>query len=202
MRKTKISFIILTIFITAGCLHARTTMRRARVLRVYDGDTIRVSLEDGRRFKVRVLGIDTPESYRTRYGYREYLGKRVSRYVRRLLSRRRVTLHIQLSRRGSFQKGRYRRLLAFVHIDGRDLGERLLRRGYASVYRKIRSPRHYRYLQLERRARQRGLGIWNRRASRQYYRNSYRSSGNDRLILRFWRHDKVFLKRLLREKGY
>ena len=195
-------FATITVILLGGSLHARTIMRRARVLRVYDGDTIRIRLEDGRRFKVRVLGIDTPESYRTRYGYREYLGKKVSRYVKRLLRRRRITLHIQLSRRGSFQKGRYRRLLAFVHIDGRDLGELLLRRGYAAVYRKIRSSRHYRYLRLERTARQRQLGIWNRNAARRYYRRYYRSSGNDRLILRFWKHDKAFLKRLLSEKGY
>ena len=38
-----------------------TTFGRAQVLRVVDGDTIRVRL-DGRTERVRYIGVDTPES--------------------------------------------------------------------------------------------------------------------------------------------
>ncbi len=50
-----------------------------RVVKVLDGDTIRVALKSGKIETVRFLGIDAPESYIMRYGYSEFLGREASR---------------------------------------------------------------------------------------------------------------------------
>lgn len=42
------------------------------VVKIADGDTITVRTTDGQRRKVRLLAIDTPESYAMRYGYTEW----------------------------------------------------------------------------------------------------------------------------------
>jgi micrococcal nuclease len=52
----------LAVLLTRGGDHPRaTTFGRAQVLRVVDGDTIRVRL-DGRTERVRYIGVDTPGS--------------------------------------------------------------------------------------------------------------------------------------------
>jgi hypothetical protein len=40
----------------------RETMRRARILSVIDGDTVKVRLASGKRITVRMIGVDTPET--------------------------------------------------------------------------------------------------------------------------------------------
>src|SRR5215211_1358570 len=62
----------------------------ARVLRVVDGDTSQVRL-DGRREKVRYIGVDTPESVKPGTPV-ECFAKRASAYNERLVGGRRVRL--------------------------------------------------------------------------------------------------------------
>ena len=97
-----------------------------RVVRVVDGDTIHVEV-DGRREKVRYIGVDTPESVKP--GTRvQCFAKRASAFNRELVAGRRVRLVPDAEARD-----RYGRLLAYVYrtSDGLFVNAALVRRGYA-----------------------------------------------------------------------
>ena len=81
------------------------------VTRVVDGDTIEVRL-DGRIEKIRLIGIDTPESVKPGTPVECY-AKAASAQTDRLLEGRRVRLEFDAERRD-----RYGRLLAYVYVTG------------------------------------------------------------------------------------
>src|SRR3954471_10771859 len=85
---------------------------RGSVSYVVDGDTIAVRLDNRRREKVRLIGIDTPERG-------DCLSARATSQARRLADGRRVVLRGDATQD---TRDRYGRLLAYVWIGGRDLG--------------------------------------------------------------------------------
>jgi micrococcal nuclease len=101
------------------------TPEDGRVTRVVDGDTLHVRV-DGRDETVRLLGIDTPELSPMECGARA-----ATRMLTRLAEGRRVEL---ISDSTQDERDRYGRLLAYVDRGDLDLGETLLRRGWARVY--------------------------------------------------------------------
>jgi endonuclease YncB( thermonuclease family) len=109
--------------------------RAAQITRVIDGDTVEVRLASRRRLTVRLIGIDTPETKRP--GVPVECGARnASALMRRIAFRhgrgRRVTLVGDPSQDST---DRYGRTLAYVDARGTgDLGRRMLRAGWASVY--------------------------------------------------------------------
>ncbi len=97
---------------------------RGTVTYVVDGDSLQVRLDNGRRERVRLIGIDTPE----RGGC---LAGRATGEARRLADGERVFL---LGDATQDTRDRYGRLLAYAWVDGRDLGYRLVSAGLARVY--------------------------------------------------------------------
>ena len=101
----------------------------ARIVRVTDGDTVVVRSGSGRRFKVRLIGIDTPEVF---FG-EECGGRQASTSMKRLAPRgRRVRVKGDPTqdRRDSFG-----RLLAYVKTrGGPQLNIAQVRRGWAKVF--------------------------------------------------------------------
>ena len=103
----------------------------ARVVRVVDGDTIRVSA-GGREQSVRLLGIDTPETHRPGVAI-ECGGPEASRSMERLAPPGTdVTLEPDP---GQDRVDRYGRLLAYVRLpDGRLAEDAQVLAGWATVY--------------------------------------------------------------------
>jgi micrococcal nuclease len=131
-----------------------------RCVKVIDGDTIKVRLADGRKIKVRFLGIDAPESSSYRYGYTEKYGRTAKSFITCLLLNQQVNLLVYKTRSGRIYRGRYKRVLAYVYLNGIDISKLLLLRGFAKVYRKKRCLRFDEFITYERRAKYLGLGIW------------------------------------------
>lgn len=135
-----------------------TTLRqKARVIRVIDGDTVKVKLKDGPRRDVRIIGIDTPEVF----GGEECGGRPASRSARQFLPK--GTLVTLISDPTQALKDRYDRLLRYIHKrSGFDVGRGQLRRGWAKVYVYNNDPfkrtRSYKRTQAE--ARTTNRGIW------------------------------------------
>jgi micrococcal nuclease len=102
--------------------HAFTV--RGTVSYVVDGDTIAVRLENGRRERVRLIGIDTPERG-------DCLSTRATGQAKRLADGRRVVLRGDA---GQDTRDRYGRLLAYAWVGGRDLGYQQVASGLARVY--------------------------------------------------------------------
>ena len=129
----------------------------ARVTRVLDGDTIKVRSRRGRRFTVRLLGIDTPEVF----GGRECGGPQASARIKRLAPRRR-----KVRVTGDYTqptRDRYGRLLAYVKTSSTQLNLAQLRAGWAKVF--VVGRRFLRYesfVGAESRARAARRGVWGR----------------------------------------
>lgn len=129
-----------------------------RVVRVVDGDTIRVALPSGEE-PVRYIGVDTPESVKPGSPV-ECFAKRASAFNERLVAGERVRLVYDVERRD-----RYGRLLAYVYRarDGLFVNAELVRRGYATVATFPPNVRHEReFRRLARAARMSGRGLWAR----------------------------------------
>jgi endonuclease YncB( thermonuclease family) len=104
-----------------------------RRLRVIDGDTLEDLAAD---ITYRIENIDTPETGpRAQCTAERELGDRATREARALIA---AAEEIQLSPTGRID--RYGRSIAFVLIDGRDLGETLIAEGLARPWRGRREP--------------------------------------------------------------
>ena len=114
---------------------SRTSDERvtATSLRIIDGDTLEDTASD---VTYRVVNIDTPEAgQRARCSGEHNLAARATRQVRALVAR---AAAIEFRPTGRID--RYGRTIAFVLIDGRDLGEMLIAEGLARPWRGRREP--------------------------------------------------------------
>ncbi len=130
----------------------------ARVERVIDGDTIHVRVE-GKRYTVRLIGVDTPETKHPTKPV-QYFGREASDFTKAALEGK--TVMLQKDRTGD-TVDRYGRWLRYVLLDGDNFNARLIRDGYAHAYRRFPFSKRTEFIQLEEQARQRGIGLWDRR---------------------------------------
>lgn len=122
------------------------------VTSVVDGDTVDVRLAGGKRERVRMIGIDTPERG-TCYA------AQATAAARRLAQGKRVTLEGDVTQA---RRDRYNRLLAYVRLsEGGDLGAQLIRGGFGRVYVYNRPFRQLgAYRSAERVGRALGASVW------------------------------------------
>ena len=126
----------------------------AVVTGVVDGDTIEVAWRGGAE-RVRLLGVDTPETVHPARPV-ECFGPEASAYTKHSLLGRRVRLSFDRVRRDP-----YRRLLAYVELDGRSFNDELLDGGYARLLVIPPNGVHARtMLDHELAARAAGRGLW------------------------------------------
>jgi micrococcal nuclease len=132
------------------------TFGQGEVVRVVDGDTIRVRLGD-RTERVRYIGIDTPESVKPGTPVQCY-AKRAAAANAALVAGRRVRLVGDVEHRD-----RYGRLLAYVYRDddGAFVNAALVRDGYARTLTIPPNVEHAaEFARLARTAREGGRGLW------------------------------------------
>jgi micrococcal nuclease len=139
--------------VTLGATQAAT------VVRVVDGDTLIARL-DGADVRVRMLGVDAPESV-TPDRPVECFGPQAGREARRLLARGVRIALVTDPTQG--RRDRYGRLLAEVTVDGQatTVNEQLIAGGYAEVFRGDgRAHLLPRLRAAESAARSAGRGLW------------------------------------------
>ena len=112
---------------------------RARVTRVIDGDTVDADIDLGfnqfKRDRIRLMGIDTPES-RTRNRDEKRLGLAAKARLKELVAAAPVVkgkkqIFLQTSKEG---KGKFGRILGTLWINGADVCAVLIREGHAREY--------------------------------------------------------------------
>jgi micrococcal nuclease len=102
-------------------------------IRVIDGDTLEDMSAD---ITYRLVNIDTPETgSRARCAAERELGDRATRTARTLITNARA-----FETRPTGRIDRYGRTIAYVRVDGRDLGETLIADGLARPWRGRREP--------------------------------------------------------------
>ena len=119
----------------------------ARVVRVIDGDTI------------RLIGVDTPETVHPTKTVQRF-GAEASAYTKAALEGKTVTLEADPT---GDTRDSYGRLLRYVHLDGQNFNARLIREGYGHAIRRFRYSLKTQFVRLEDAARKAGRGLWSPR---------------------------------------
>lgn len=108
-----------------------------KVVKVVDGDTVDFEIAVGFNIlisaRVRLIGVDTPEIHKVKRTSKEYAkGRKAAKYVERILPPGKwVELRIFTGARE-----KYGRWLGEVFVDGSNLNEKLIKRGYAMEHGK------------------------------------------------------------------
>ena len=110
---------------------------KATVVKIVDGDTVDVDIDLGFGIimtdeRVRIMGIDTPES-RTRDKVEKVFGLASKERVKELLSGD-IILKTQIARNGEDMKGKYGRILGDFIIGDKMLTDILVEEGHAVAY--------------------------------------------------------------------
>lgn len=125
------------------------------VVRVVDGDTFVVNY-NGENEKVRLIGVDTPESVHPNDEKNTEFGDMVSIYSKEMLTGKQVALEFDVE-----QRDKYGRLLAYVYIDGQMYNKLLLEKGYAKL---ATYPPNVKYVDdfttIQKQARENRVGLW------------------------------------------
>lgn len=121
-----LSIIVFGIFIFNNVIDYKV---KVELVKCVDGDTAWFKV-NGKKEKVRFLGINTPESVHPNGIIEEY-GKEASDYTCNMLSGAN-DIYIEYDV-NSETHDKYDRLLAYVFVDNNNLGELLLSKGYAEV---------------------------------------------------------------------
>jgi micrococcal nuclease len=129
---------------------------RARVLAVFDGDTLRVRL--GRSEEtVRLIGIDCPELSHPNRPL-EFFAEEAAAAARREADGKEVWLATDPS---ADERDKYERLLRYVTLpDGRLLNAVLVEEGFCFLMTRFPFSRRAEFFRLEEKAKRRGWGVW------------------------------------------
>ena len=129
----------------------------AEVIRTVDGDTIEVKFPDGAIKKVRLIGIDTPETVDPRKPV-ECFGKEASAKMKELVNGKTVTLKRKLNE----NRDGYGRLLRYVYVGDLFVNAEMIKQGFAYAYTKypFDAALMEEFRQYEKEARENKLGLW------------------------------------------
>ncbi|MFA7402375.1 MAG: thermonuclease family protein [Pelobacteraceae bacterium] len=143
---------VLQILLLAGSAYAGRTIE-GMVKAVYDGDTVLLATREESRLKVRLYGIDAPETRKP-----DKVGQPYGDVSRRTLMfkimGRRVTAEIM-------DIDQYKRAVAVIRYAGRDINREMVADGMAWAYRQyLQGAYESEYMGAESMARSRRVGLW------------------------------------------
>ena len=128
---------------------------KCEVIRVVDGDTIVVNYK-GSEEKVRLIGIDTPESVHPNENKNTEEGIETSNYTKQRLEGKIIEIELDVQ-----ERDKYGRILAYVYIDGEMYNKELLKIGYAKI---ATYPPNIKYVddftEIQKQARKNKVGLW------------------------------------------
>lgn len=163
--------LILQILLLAGTASAGRTVE-GTVRTVYDGDTVLLATRDKSRLKVRLYGIDAPETKKPDRPGQPY-GDLSRQALMSKIKGRRVTAEI-------VDIDQYRRAVAVIRRDGRDINREMVAEGMAWAYRRyLQGAYASEYIRSETIARSRRAGLWNESNPRPPwdFRDGYKGRG-------------------------
>lgn len=135
----------------------REKIEKFLVTKVVDGDTFWISSGQGKALKIRLIGIDAPESRISGKKEIGYFGKEAKEFLTTLILNKFVRLEYDVDK-----YDRYGRTLAYVYLeDGTFLNQYLIEKGYAVL---MTYPPNVKYvdlfIKLQEEARNNKKGLW------------------------------------------
>lgn len=125
------------------------------VKRVVDGDTV-VLEKNGYEYKVRLIGVDTPESVHLDKNKNTKEGKIASDFTKERLTGKKVDIEFDVK-----PQDKYGRYLVYLYVDGISYNEVLLEEGMARVMMISPNVKNKElYAQIEKRAKDKKIGVW------------------------------------------
>jgi micrococcal nuclease len=112
---------------------------KCKILRVVDGDTVDVDIDLGfgvwlKKERVRMMGIDTPES-RTRDKTEKLFGLAAKQYVKDAMPVGSMqVLKTEIDKSGEDKKGKFGRILGDFLLDEKRLTDMMIESGHAVAY--------------------------------------------------------------------
>ena len=133
------------------------SLKTGAVTHITDGDTFDIMI-DGNKSRVRMLGINTPESVDPRRPV-ECFGREASNYLKGLIDNKQVRLEQDPDKTDTDEYGR---LLRYVFLGDTNINEQMIRDGYAYEYTYKSEKYMYQnqFKQAEKFARENKLGLW------------------------------------------
>ena len=138
-------------------LNNKLKLEEVEVTRVIDGDTFECVI-NGKTQKVRLIGVDTPESVHPDKNKNAEEGKKASDYTKEKLQGKKVGLEYDVQK-----NDKYGRILAYVWNESKMYNLELLEKGYAKV---MTIPPNIKYSELflekQKIAQETNQGFWNK----------------------------------------
>ncbi len=150
MNRIIITLIAIFIFAASNTCHAG----HFKVARLYDGDSFK-ALGHDIEIKVRLIGIDAPETKKGKRKPGQPFSKRATQFLVTMILNKTVDIK-------GYGMGPYNRQLAVVYVDGKDVNLELIKAGLAEVYRG-KPPKSFDitpYQRAEVEAQKAGIGMW------------------------------------------
>ena len=126
-----------------------------KIIRIVDGDTLIIDY-NGVEERVRLIGVDTPESVHPDATKNSEFGKIASDFSKKYLDGKEVSLELDVQ-----ERDKYGRILAYMYVGGQMYNKILLQEGMAKV---ATYPPNVRYVDdfkaLEKAAREANKGLW------------------------------------------
>ena len=136
-------YLSLLLLLSSGTIEAKLQAEVAQVLRVEDGDSITVKV-DQTKYRIRLAEIDAPE-------LDQAWGAESKAALRKKLQNEEVALEV-------IDVDRYSRLVARVFLNGRHINREMIREGHAWVY--LEYLRDDSLIPPEVEAREKKVGLW------------------------------------------
>ncbi len=130
------------------------------VTKVSDGDTLHVTTPEQTRLKVRLYGIDAPETPKVnqRTGRVHKPGQPFGEESWRALQVKTLGKQVRVD---VIEFDKYRRAVCMVWLDSRNINLEMIREGYAEAFAEyLKPPYRQLFLEMEQKARADQRGIW------------------------------------------
>lgn len=127
-----------------------TTLIKGKVVSIADGDTITV-LQDNKQFKIRLYGIDCPESSQA-------FGNKAKQFTSSLAFGKSAEVTV-------YDVDKYQRSVGVVRVDGVNVNEALIKNGFAWQYTQYcKESFCNNWKRTEEQASREGIGLWSDKA--------------------------------------
>ena len=129
----------------------------AKIVRVVDGDTVKIKTSNGKEETVRLLLIDTPETVHPSKPVQPF-GPEASKFTKELMP---AGSEVEVET-GIGERDKYGRLLAYFYVDGKMVNKLLLEKGLARVaYVYAPNTKYLDELEaIQKQAQKKEVGIW------------------------------------------